>query len=565
MEMQAIILATDEQRTLSPLTDTLPGPMLPIVDRPVMARTVEILARAGQKQILMSLYERGGQIAAYFGSGRRWGVEIKYVTQRQALGTAGALRWASGLLRETLLVLPGDSICDFDLEAALHFHRSRGAAATAILHAPRPGAAAPAASLDAEGRLQGFGETSTGGDELQFTGALILEPDLLHQIPATGNYDIVTGLLPALIAGGEELYGYKTDGYWNPLDSLEAYQEAQEVCLYSAFYQQAPEQASGGPAARLRFPSLEARPIAPGIWVGRDHSIHPTVKLAAPVHIGHNNWIGREVELASGTVLGSNVVIDDEATVNRSTVLSNVYVGRLVRIEHKIVAADSISDPATGATTRVVDPFLIARVGAAAEGRSPLRRLVSGAVALGLIVALSPCLLLVGLLTTLVTGGRMFVREPRVGQRAGGTSTSLITFQVTRFRTRRGDGSFVPFGHLLERWELHRLPELFHVLSGDLALVGVKPLRPDEAARLTEEWHQRRHDAPAGLTGLWYLQTDILSELDTVIVTDVYYAATRSLRGDMLILLQTPGAWLRKRHRPGESASLVQADNVGSM
>lgn len=563
--MQVIILATDEERKLPPLTDNLPAPMLPIVDRPVLATTIEVLARAGYKQILLSLYERGGQIAAYFGGGRRWGVDIKYLTQRQAWGSAGALRWAGGLIGETFLALPGDAVFDLDIAAALSFHRAHGGIATAIMGTPRVATRATTARLDADSRVLSTLPPPAADEGPQLTGAFIFEPAVLRYIPQRDRFDTVTQLLPALLAAGEQVYGYRMEGYWNPLDSLGAFHEAQQVFLYSAFEQRAPEQCSGGPAERVRFPSIEARHIAPGIWVGRDHSIHPTVKLAAPVYIGNNCWVGRDVELAADSVIGDGVVIDDEATVGRSTILSNTYVGRLVRIEQKVVTTDAIGDVLTGETTRIVDPFLISRVGAAAEGRSPLRRTVSAAATMGLLVALGPIFLLAMLFAAIISGGRPFVREPHVGQRVGGVNGSLRTFQLVRLRTRRDDGSFLPGGRLLEQWELHRLPELLNVLRGEMGLVGVKPLRPEEAARLTEDWHQRRHEAPAGVTGLWYLQTEAGSDLDTVIVTDVYYSATRTWRGDMLLLTRTPAAWLRRSGRRSEQDHLVQADHVGGM
>jgi NDP-sugar pyrophosphorylase family protein len=563
--MQVIILATDEQRKLPPLTERLPAPMLPIVDRPVLATTVEILARAGYKQLLLSLYERGGQIAAYFGGGRRWGVDIKYVTQRQAWGTAGALRWAGGLLGETFLALPGDSLYDLDIEAALNFHYAHGGIATAILHAPRKATSSYTALSSDDGRLVGIAPASAEAEGLQVTGAFIFEPAALRYIPQRDSFDTVAELLPALIEAGEQVYGYTMSGYWNPLDSLAAYQEAQQVYLYSAFAQHSPELVSSGPAERVRYPSLEARNIAPGVWVGRDHSIHPSVKIAAPVYIGNNSWIGREVELGVGTVIGDGVVIDDEATVSGSTILSSTYVGRLVNVEDKVVTADSISDPSASATTRIVDPFLIARVGAAAEGRSPGRRLMSSVATMGLIILLSPFFLLAGLIALVGNGGRILVRYPRVGQRVGSINSSPRTFQLIQFRTRRNNGSFALGGRMLERWELNRLPELLNVLRGDMGLVGVKPLSPEDAAKLTEEWHQRRHEVPAGVTGLWYLQTEPDSDLDTVIVTDVYYTATRNWRGDMLLLLRTPGTWLRRHTGQSERPYLVKADNVGSM
>lgn len=558
--MQVILLATDEQRPLPPLTDELPAPMLPIVDRPVMATTVEILARAGQKQVLVSLHERGGQIASYFGDGRRWGIEIKYLTQRQALGSGGALRFASGLLAESFLTLPGDALIDLDIDAALSFHRFHGGIATAILHAAPRGAGTPMVRVGADGRLLGPGEDEPDAYAMYATQAFIFEPGALAHIPRGGPSDLMADLLPALLAAGERVYGYTMRGYWNPLDSIAAFHEAQEVYLYSAYRQRALDQDVGGPAEEVRFPSLDARQVAPGIWVGRDHSIHPSVKIAAPIYIGAHSWIGREAELGPGTVVGANVVIDEEATVSRSTVLAGTYVGRLLNVAGRIVTPGAISDIESGETTRVVDPFLIGPVSAAFQGDGLLYRSANILAALALLLLLSPLLLLLGLLSLLMTGG-VFTRSPRAGQRSA-DSAALRPFQLLRFRTRRGDEPG-HFGRLMERLELDRLLELVNILRGEMVFVGVKPLQEGEAARLTEEWHQRRHERPAGFTGLWYLQTDIDSDFDAVIVADVYYTATRTRRGDALCLLRTPRAWLRRVRaglkRGSEGEYLVQA------
>src|SRR3954452_16345840 len=146
--MHILLLATDEQPKLALLADTLPTPLVPIVNRPVMAVAVEILARAGYKDLLVSLCNRGGSIASYFGDGSRWGVQIEYLTQREGWGSAGALAWASQLLTETVLVLPADSILDLDIDAALAFHRAHGGPATMIVHAPAGGRATHPVSLD---------------------------------------------------------------------------------------------------------------------------------------------------------------------------------------------------------------------------------------------------------------------------------------------------------------------------------------------------------------------------------------------------------------------------------
>src|SRR3954447_2802431 len=146
--MHILLLATDEQPKLQRLTEALPTPLVPIVNRPVMAVAVEILARAGYKDLLVSLCNRGGSIASYFGDGSRWGVQIEYLTQREGWGSAGALAWAGQLLTETVLVLPADSIIDLDISAALSFHRAHGGLATMIVHAQSEGGADHPVILD---------------------------------------------------------------------------------------------------------------------------------------------------------------------------------------------------------------------------------------------------------------------------------------------------------------------------------------------------------------------------------------------------------------------------------
>lgn len=542
--MQVILLATDEQPPPPPLSETLPAAMVPIVERPVLATTIEILARAGRKQILVSLCERGGQIASYFGDGRRWGVDITYLTQRKALGTAGALRFAGGLLSESFLVMPGGSLIDLDLDAALAFHRSHGGLATVVLHTAERGPGQTMVRVEADGRVLGEEQHEQAGTSLSATGAYIFEPGVLAYIPWGERCDIAGDLLPALIDAGERVYGYTMKGYWNPLSSIAEFQEAQEVYLYSAYRQRVPDQDVDGPPDQVRYPSLDARQIAPGIWVGREPSIHPSVKIAPPTYIGAHCWIGREAELGPETVVGANVVIDDEATVDGSTVLGNTYIGRLVHVSRRVVTATTISDVETNDTIRVVDPFLIGPMGLSAGGPNLIGRALSSLTALALIVLLSPLLLLTAVLSLAATGG-ILVRSPRVGHRST-TSAALRRFTILQFRTRRSGQEPNALGRLIERWELHRLAELFNVLLGELALVGVKPLTLEEAEQLSEEWHQRRHERPAGFTGLWYLQTDPDSPLDAVIVADVYYCATRTWRGDLLCLLRTPGAWLRR-------------------
>ncbi|MEF3273688.1 MAG: sugar transferase [Chloroflexus sp.] len=534
----ALLIATAEERRLPPLTDVLPDVLLPIVDRPVMAVAVELLARAGIKRILVALHERSAPITAAFGSGKRWGVDIEYVTLNEAWADGGALRWAGPLINETCLVWPGNVIIDLPIEAALAHHHAHGGPITVITQPTN----------DQTGREVTIGIDSAvlRDDQIPgLTGAYIIEPSLIEHIPLRSRCQIATDLLPRLLEQQIPVHTFTFNGYWNPLTTLAAYHEAQQVFLYSA-YRAANSTVTDGPLATVRYPSIWGNQIAPGVWVGRNDSIHPSARIAPPLYIGDDCWIGRDVELGPGVVIGAGCMIDDEATITASTVWADTYVGQLVNINRRIVYPGMLIEPDSGEQTAIVDPFLVGRVSAVTVSASRFTSVLNRLGALLLFIALSPIFILTGLLAAIASGGRPLIKIPCVGERVvlANGQTTLRSFHLWRWRTRHADGRPLWFGTWLETSELYRLPELLNVIRGDLQMVGVKPLTPSEVELLREEWQQRRHETPPGWTGLWYVQS--ASDLDAIVVADVYYSATHTWRDDLKILFRTPLVWLHR-------------------
>jgi NDP-sugar pyrophosphorylase family protein len=536
--MLAILLATGESEKLRPVTGSLPSPMLPIANRPVMAYTVEALARHGVKELLVSLYYLSGSIEGYFGAGRRWGVNIDYAPQRDGWGSAGSLRWAGRNLRQSFLALPADALIDFDVEAAMAYHRQHGQAVTVILH---PADKGQPLYLDDQGNVTLA--PVEGATRFDNTNAYIFEPEVLRHIPPRTHFDLRHDLLPALAAAGVPLRGWVMSGYWNPLDSFADYQEAQQVVLASAWDGgQLPEG-----AARLRYPGVAGRQIAPGIWVGRNPAIHPSALLSPPVLVGDNSRIGRNVELGPNTVVGADVIIDDEATINSSAILDHTYIGQLVEVQNRLVSKKQLVDAPTGQSAEVSDDFLL---------NETHPEMVDGTfrwgfeATLALLLAL-PITILLGL-PVLLTSGRLFSRVERVYSRPrtlGGGGDGPQSVRLLHFYTRFPDGRPTAIGAWLEAWELNRLAELWNVVRGDLVLVGVKPLLPEEARQVTQSWQQARNSCPGGFTGLWYLETAPESDLDEVLVNDAYYVATQSRRQNLRLLWRAPGAWWRRNRR----------------
>ncbi|HEV8629727.1 MAG TPA: nucleotidyltransferase family protein, partial [Thermoanaerobaculia bacterium] len=127
---------------LSPLTDELPKPLLPVLGRPLLARTLDALAAAGCEAVAINLHHLPDAIPAACGERHR-GMPLVYSREEAILGTGGAF----GPLRDffapvsTALLVNGDSLCDWPLAALLARHRRRGTEATLLLAGrpdPRP-------------------------------------------------------------------------------------------------------------------------------------------------------------------------------------------------------------------------------------------------------------------------------------------------------------------------------------------------------------------------------------------------------------------------------------------
>lgn len=540
--MQVLLLATGESPKLVPLTLTLPAPMVPIANRPIMAHNIELLARQGVKHITVAVYDRAGYVEAYFENGSRWGVELDYVLQREPWGSAGSLKWAESIIQETVLVIPADILIDIDIWAVLEAHQKNQNLITIAVH-PCGQGEAQRLYIGPEGEISCRLPDLSGQPLGYNTGVYCLEPELLERIPSRTCFDIHTDLLPTLLKDGVSIGVYTIEDYWNPLESINQYHEAQLAFLYDAWQTHTIDD-----QRRMRFYSLAGKHKQNGVWIGRNPVIHPSARITPPVLIGENCRIGKSVELGPDVVVGDNVIIDDEATVVDSVIMPQSYLGRFVNVDKRVIVRSQFIDIPTAQSIEIVDRFLLSEVDEGVVERS-LKRWLSFSLAAILFLLALPILVVLVFLAW-VASRRIFSPEicsttQSKSKRSNGAS-SANTFRLWRFATRRMDGQINFGGRFLERWELDRLPELINVLKGDLMIVGVKPLTLHEINQITEPWQQRREESMPGFTGLWYTRTLPGCLLEEILVNDAFYVATRTWRSDLRLLWETPAAWFRR-------------------
>ena len=323
--MRAVLMAGGSGTRLRPLTCDLPKPMVPILNRPIAEHIINLLKRHKITEVIATLHYLPDAIRDYFQDGNDFGVQMTYaVEEDQPLGTAGCVKNVAELLDETFLVISGDSVTDFDLNEAIEFHKRKKSKATLILtRVPNP-IEFGVVITDEDYRIRRFLEkpsTSEIFSDTVNTGAYILEPSVLDYLPANQECDFSKDLFPLLLKKDEPMYGYIADGYWCDVGHLDAYRDSQYDALYGK--------------VKLDYAYKEE---SPGIWIGQNTHIDPSVKISAPCLIGNNCRIGPRVKLDAGTVIGDNVTIGADANLKRPIVWNGALIGEEVNLRACVIA-----------------------------------------------------------------------------------------------------------------------------------------------------------------------------------------------------------------------------------
>ncbi|MEB3827983.1 mannose-1-phosphate guanyltransferase [Phormidium sp. CCY1219] len=323
--MRAVLMAGGSGTRLRPLTCDLPKPMVPILNRPIAEHIVNLLKRHGIEEIIATLHYLPDVMRDYFQDGSEFGVQMTYaVEEDQPLGTAGCVKNIAELLDDTFFVISGDSITDFDLSAAVKFHKEQGSKATLVLtRVPNP-IEFGVVITDEDQRIKRFLEkpsTSEIFSDTVNTGTYILEPEVLKYLPANQESDFSKDLFPLLLEKGEPMYGYVAEGYWCDVGHLDAYREAQYDGLDRKVH--------------LDYAYEEH---SPGIWVGQNTYIDPSAKIQTPALIGDNCRIGARVCIEAGTVIGDNVTVGADADLKRPIVWNGAIVGEEAHLRACVAA-----------------------------------------------------------------------------------------------------------------------------------------------------------------------------------------------------------------------------------
>ncbi|MBS1560873.1 MAG: NTP transferase domain-containing protein [Bacteroidetes bacterium] len=299
---KAVIMAGGFGTRLRPLTMSIPKPMVPLANRPMMGHIVELLKAHGIHDVVSVLYFNPEQITSFFRDGSAFDISMEYTTAVADFGTAGAVKNAQAFLDETFIIISGDVLTDFDISKAVAFHREKKAMATILLtRVPEP-LQYGIVMTDREGRITRFLEKPSWGEVFSDTintGIYILEPSVLDLIPPQTEFDFSKDLYPLMLKKGLPLYGFIAEGYWKDIGNLHEYQLAHDDVL-------------GGK-------------VAVSTAVNDDGVV-----------LGDNVRLGSNVSLKN-CVIGDSCVIGDGAVISNSVIWNNTVIGEFAEITHAVI------------------------------------------------------------------------------------------------------------------------------------------------------------------------------------------------------------------------------------
>ncbi len=316
-------MAGGEGTRLRPLTSNQPKPMVPIVGRPCMEHIVELLKRHDFDDIVVTVAFMGQAIRSYFGDGESHGVRMQYSVEETPAGTAGSVRLAADQLDDTFLVISGDALCDSNLSALVDFHREHEASVTIGLKSVENPLEFGIVVADDQGRIERFLEKPSWGQVFSDTintGIYVLEPEVLRHVPVDRPFDFSKELFPLLLEMGRPLYGFVLDGYWQDIGNLAQYRRANADALDES--------------VKLEITGVRLRG---NVWLGEGVEIDDLGHVEGPAFVGNYCRIAPSARVGPYSVLSSGVVLREGASVTRSVVDSQTYLGRSVVLEGAVV------------------------------------------------------------------------------------------------------------------------------------------------------------------------------------------------------------------------------------
>ena len=339
--MKAMILAAGKGTRLRPLTNELPKPMLPIINKPVIEFLLELLKKHHVDEVMINLSHLGWKIQDYVKDGYRYGLNVGYsfegyyeneTLKTIPLGSAGGIKniqkkWE--FFDDTFIVLCGDAIVDLNISEALTFHKNNNALATIIAkNVPKDRVSNYGIVVtDENDKVISFQEKPAieeAKSRMANTGIYLFEPEIISYIPDEGFFDIGSQLFPKLVETGQRVFATDMDFSWHDIGRREDYLRILADALNG----------------KINNFHLWGRNVQPGVFTGAGAVISKKAVLKPPVYVGPSSIIGDDAYIEGPVSIGTGCKISQKCSLKNAFIMDYTKVGENSKIHDLLVTPD---------------------------------------------------------------------------------------------------------------------------------------------------------------------------------------------------------------------------------
>lgn len=314
---KAMIMAAGVGSRLGSLTQELPKPLVPVLNRPVMDILLEKLKAYGIESVIANTHYLAEQIQERYTQNSPIDINFQFIHEENLSGTAGGVKKCEFFFQDVddFLVVSADGLHDADLAKVIKSHFDSGCIATmAIVGVDHEEVSKYGVVVsDTKYLVSEFQEKPDLADAKSNyinTGIYVFNKRIFDFIPEGQIYDFAKNVFPALMQAGERINVYRIYSYWSDIGTVDQY-------VRSNF---------DGLAKKVMIPDSDiTRKFDSTYTIGKNCIIDDSVKLKNNIIIGNNCKIGKNVKL-DNVILWDNVIVEDNVELKNTVCATNAIM-----------------------------------------------------------------------------------------------------------------------------------------------------------------------------------------------------------------------------------------------
>lgn len=332
-----MVMAAGVGSRLEPLTQNIPKPLVPVLNKPVMDILLQKLKSYGIEKVIANTHYLAQQIEDRYTENSPVDIDFSFIRETDLSGTAGGVKKCESFFEgeKDFLVVSADGLHDADLEKVMRSHKESGCIATMAISAVEHNEVSKygvvvSSPLHRVLEFQEKPPVNEAKSNFINTGIYVFNKRIFDFIPKGKKYDFAKDVFPALLKAGEKINTYRIYSYWSDIGSIEQYIESNIDAL----------------RRKVMIPQPEIIKKYDAVYVcGKNTVLGESVKISNNAVIGSNCKIGKNVTL-DNVILWDNTVVEDNVTLKNVVAAENTVIKSSITGGEKweIIAPDKIID-----------------------------------------------------------------------------------------------------------------------------------------------------------------------------------------------------------------------------